>query len=396
MPQLANRTVCTGCGSCYNTCQHGALEMREDNEGFFFPEVKIDLCVECGLCSRSCPELQELKTPNETPPKTFALINSQDAMVSSSGGAFSSISRYVLGLGGVVFGATLNQDGTCCHQYTDTVYGLAPMRGSKYIQSNIGQAYKEIKKFLEDGRWVLFTGTPCQVAGLKSYLKKPQVKLIAVDLVCHGVPSNKIFNAYIQKLSNKRPSFAEIEGYEFRKLNGWGILPSVKLSGKFRPLYGVDNLYMEAFVKCAIFRQSCYQCRYARIPRQGDLTIADFWGIGKHGVAFRQETSKGVSLVLINNDKGKDILSSIAGSIIEERTYEEAMIENPNLYSASHYYENRNKLIASFLDKSKTLDEIEQEFHLVDNSIKGKVKRLAIKIGVFNVLKFVYNLLKAL
>lgn len=396
MPQLANRTVCMGCGSCYNACVHGALEMKEDCEGFLFPDVNAGLCVECGLCSKSCPELLDVNNSDEKPPKIFALINQQDARVSSSGGAFSAIARYVLGRGGAVFGAMMNEDGSCLHQYTETVEGLAPMRGSKYIQSNIGQAYKDTKKFLKDDRWVLFTGTPCQVAGLRAYLRKPYEKLVAVDIVCHGVPSNKVFKAYLQKLKNNRPCFAGIEEFEFRQLDGWGKSPSVKLSGKFRLLYGVDNLYMEAFDKCAIFRRSCYQCHYAKIPRQGDLTIADFWGIGRHGASFEHRIHKGVSLVLANNNKGKSVLSNIVGCVVEERTYEEAAVENPNIYRASQRYENRDKLIAAFLDNSISLEEIEQEFHLVDHSIKGKIKRLANRIGLFDAFKLVYDYYRTL
>lgn len=391
MPKLASREVCTGCRSCYNACQHSALEMKENGEGFFFPEVNTEVCVECGLCTKSCPELIERRFLSKEPPKAYALINERDLEVSSSGGAFSAIARYIFEKGGVVFGATMGKDGFCCHRYAETLEDIAPMRGSKYVQSNIGESYKMIKQFLADDRLVLFTGTPCQVAGLRAYLRKPYDKLVTVDIVCHGVPSNKVFKAYIQKLQQNRPIFARIEGFEFRQLNGWGKSPSIKLGSKFYPLYGVDNLYMEAFDKCALLRSSCYRCRYAKIPRQGDLTIGDFWGIGRHGRVFTHKTNNGVSLVFTNNQKGQSILSNIGGCIIEERTFEEAIAENPNIYRASLSYKRRDDLILAFLDETKSMDEIEQDFHLVDHSLKGKIKILAIRMGLFDFFKCFYN-----
>ena len=153
---------------------------------------------------------------------------------------------------------------------------------------------------------------------------------------------------------------------------------------------------MEAFDQCAIFRKSCYQCKYARIPRQGDITIADFWGIGRHGYVFKHDTKKGVSLVMVNTIHGQVAMESLNGCVVEKRTYREAIIENPNIYNASHMNEKRDEIVSAFLDDSKSLKEIEAEFHLIDKSLKGMVKRWASRIGLFDAVKMIYDRYRSL
>lgn len=371
--------------------------MEEDNEGFFFPLVDAASCVECGLCSQSCPELiLDNIQKNEKEPLTYALINNQDKRQSSSGGAFSAFSRHIIAKGGVVYGAVLDKDGNCCHHKAETLEELTPMRGSKYLQSSVGFSYREIKNLLQHGRWVLFSGTPCQVAGLKTYVRKPYERLLTIDIACHGVPSNRLFLSYIAKLRKSQPAFVEISDFKFRQFDGWSKSSYIKIGGNSFPLNGTDNLYMEAFNQCAIFRKSCYQCKYARIPRQGDITIADFWGIGRHGHSFRHDTQKGVSLVLVNTDRGQIAMDSLNGCVVERRSYGEAIIENPNIYNASHVNNNRDEIVRTFLDDNKSLQDIEAEFHLVDKSLKGTIKRWALKFGLFDAVKNIYDKYRSL
>lgn len=394
MPILAEKGLCTGCSACSNICTHEAIAIQKNTEGFLCPTIDSATCVECGLCETVCPVLYPIKKEGPAP-KTYALWSNPDREYSSSGGAFSAFARLVLKRGGLVFGAVYDKELNLHHAAIETVEELETMRGSKYVQSEIGKVFQDVRKALNKERWVLFCGTPCQIAGLRAFLKKSYDTLLTIDLVCHGVPSGEIFHAYLKKLKN-RLGFAEtslhITNYEFRRRDGWGIAPSISTgSNSCHLLYGTNALYMEAFNSSSIFRMCCYSCSYTHIPRIGDITIGDFWGIGRYGTPFKQDTMKGVSLVLINTNHGAEILAALEDVYIEQRTLEEAMIENPNLRAPSPLHPKRDEIIAAFLDSSRTLDSIDKEFKLVDHGLKETVKRLAAKIGFFDTIKRVYN-----
>lgn len=394
MIELAPHNLCTGCTSCANTCPHHAITMQADGEGFLYPAIDRNLCVECGLCTKRCPILLPEQQKNESSPKAFALWSYPDRTVSSSGGAFSAFARSVIKKGGRVWGAAFVGKLKCRHVESDSLDGLAALRGSKYVQSDLGSVFSLIKEELQQGIQVLFCGTPCQVAGLQAYLHKGYDNLLTLDLACHGVPSDAILQAYIKKLSVKKG--INIDKFEFRRLNGWGKAPAVEIRGKLCPIYGIDDLYMRAFDRSALFRLSCYSCPYARLPRLGDCTIADFWGIGRHGKPFKQNVLKGVSLVLANNKKGEKAVSQLENVFMEQRTLEEALIENHNITHPSLRHPQRNLIIHAFLNPNKTLDEIAVEFNLIDKSLKGQIKELASKWHVFDLVKSVYNKYKSL
>ena len=395
MPTLANRDICTGCMACMNACAKGALSFIKDDEGFLQPFVNADLCVECGLCERSCPEIQKQYHQHEGMPDVYAGWNKVDRCVSSSGGAFSSIARYVIAKGGIVYGATLDEKLICKHISVDDVDDLNKLRGSKYIQSSIGLVYKEIKKHLLSDRYVLFTGTPCQVSGLRSFLGKDCEKLITMDLICHGVPSQAVFSSYIEKL-NKRLGFSgeeEVRNYEFRRRDGWGETPSVTTTmNNCRLLYGADSLYMSAFDKAATFRKSCYTCHYATTNRVGDFSIGDFWGLGHHGVAFKHDMTKGVSLLIVNSEKGRVIFNELGSEdFYEQRTQEEAVAGNHNLTKVSRLPNNRDAVIRAFLDDKMSLHNIEKDHKLIDRSLKKRLSTLSEQLGIYDLIKKLYN-----
>lgn len=396
MPKLAPQETCTGCMACMNACAKNALIFKEDEEGFLQPSVDSNICVECGLCERSCPEIQNKFHQNNGPQDTYAGWNSTDRCISSSGGAFSSIARYVLSLGGYVYGAT-QENLLCKHIEINTIEGLSKLRGSKYIQSNIGLNYKKVKKHLMADEHVLFSGTPCQISGLLSFLGKEYKKLITIDLICHGVPSQAVFSSYIEKL-NKRLDFVgneEVMTYEFRRRNGWAISPHITTTmNNSHKLDGVNSLYMSAFVKGATFRKSCYTCHYAKPMRVGDFSIGDFWGIGHYGVPFKYDTTKGVSLLIVNSEKGRSLMELLGrDDFYVKRTFEEAIAGNHNLSKVSNMNKNRDEIIKAFLDKNIGLDEIEQKYHLVNKSLKKRIATIASKFGVYDYLKKIYNII---
>lgn len=375
MPRLAKNECCTGCMACMNACAKGAIKFLADEEGFLQPVVDDDKCIECHLCERSCPEIQNQYHYNQGDVDVYAGWNVSDRQVSSSGGAFSSIAKFVLGKGGVVYGAYLDEHLECKHIEVDNIEGLNKLRGSKYMQSAIGLTFKSVKKNLLAGKYVLFSGTPCQIAGLLTYLAKNYDNLVTMDLVCHGVPSNALFKKYIEKLEN-RLGFAENEkvaNYEFRRR---------------------DGLYMSAFDKAAIFRLSCYQCHYTRVTRVGDFTVGDFWGLGHQGVPFKYDMTKGVSLLLVNTDKGRDIMKSLDNdNFYVKRSLQEAAARNHNLTKVSNRPINREQVIKAFMDDSMSLSDIECSQHLLDRSVKARLSSLSETLGIYDMLKKIHNLI---
>lgn len=391
MIRLATRDKCTGCAACYNACGKNAISMEADGEGFLFPVIDEAKCVECHLCEKSCLVLTENRLENTAKPKAYALWSLKDRTVSSSGGAFSAFARLILEKGGIVFGAAFDKDLKCKHIGVTDIAGLDALRGSKYVQSNVDDTFRKVKENLQNGKYVLFCGTPCQIAGLKTYLRKDYDRLLTLDLACHGVPSQAVFDAYISKISTRFAGFSHIDGFEFRRRDRWGFSPSVSLDGKFRLIFGRDNLYMEAFDRSMTFRKSCYSCQFAKLPRGGDCSIADFWGIGRHGKSFNHNTMQGVSLVLVNNEKGMAFLNELKDVFKEERGLDEALIENHNLVHPSVLHPHRDATIVAFLDKSKSLNDIDAEFHIVNRNIKSIIKEYATKWHVFDFTKSIYN-----
>ena len=222
MPTLATKHTCTGCSACRNICPHNSISIKPDKDGFIMPVVDSDLCVECKLCEKACPIVNGVNFKHQEVKRAFAFWDNKTRTKSSSGGAFSAIARNVIEKGGVVFGAAWKDGFKCVHIKCETIDGLEAIRGSKYLQSDIGLTFSEARSALKEDRYVLFTGTPCQIAGLRSFLLKPYEKLITVDIVCHGVPSNQLFCNYIDKLKSEFPEFADANGFEFRNRRGGG------------------------------------------------------------------------------------------------------------------------------------------------------------------------------
>ena len=311
--------------------------MKPDGEGFLYPVFDEARCVDCGLCERVCPMGDPL-LPVDEPAEVYAAKSRSEklCMSSSSGGLFSEIALHVLEKSGAVFGAAFAEDGSVRHVSIESADDLGLLRGSKYVQSDIGDCYSRVREFLKAGRWVYFVGTPCQVAGLRKFLRKEYDRLLTSDLVCHGVPSQKMFAAY--KDWEERRHGGKIREFSFRNLKGWGHSIEFSIEGpqpggtrkSVRYLFNEFSPYYHGFIHGLMSRPSCYACPYARTGRIGDLTLADYWGVAD--VFPELDRRHGVSLLLANTDKGKSLLRAI-GSRVELHRSElaDAVRENWNL-----------------------------------------------------------------
>lgn len=314
---------CCACGACMNICPKDAISMVSDDKGFVYPNIDPDKCISCGACKKVCA-YQNQEVPN-TPLQAFAAVNKnqKQLMESASGGVFSAMATSVLQRGGVVFGAALDfVDGHAFphHVAIETVEELRKVQGSKYVQSEIGTCYQQAQRFLKEGRQVLFSGTPCQIAGLYGYLRKDYDNLVTVDLICHGVPSAEFFDGYIQSLGKKYHK--AVTGFSFRdkEKDGWGKNAKIVFIGDsertiIKNLPGKLSSYLSLFFDGNIFRESCYSCKYAGKKRVGDLTIGDYWGIEKEHPDLlksgKYDAFKGISCLLVNTEKGRAFCSEM-------------------------------------------------------------------------------------
>lgn len=323
------KAECCGCNACAEICPKHCIRMTEDAKGFLYPKVDSATCIECGACEKVCP----LNTSNislKIPLKAFAALNKnhQEHLASSSGGAAYILSSYILDKGGVVYGCT--SDGIDVrHIRVENHSDLSKLQGSKYVQSNVCGLFKDVKNDLKSGKPVLFIGTPCQVAGLKNYIKHIPEHLYLVDLICHGVPSKKMLHDHIKYVAKGQ----KIQHISFRKGNDYRL--SVK-ADKFS--YEVSlwetpykDLYLKGFFEGMISRPSCYQCPFACPSRVSDITIGDFWGL-KNAELLPKESKDGVSLLLPMTDKGQNLIHSVEGNMyICERSVDEAVNGNTQL-----------------------------------------------------------------
>lgn len=350
MIQITEKHNCTGCHACSNICPKQCITMEADSEGFLYPKVDLDSCVDCGLCEKVCPVLNKLKVENE--PRAYACYNKNEQirLESSSGGIFTLIAEQVINDSGVVFGVGLDKALTALHSYVETKEQLKAFRGSKYVQSKIGETYKKAEAFLNQNKKVLFTGTPCQIAGLKAYLQKDYDNLICVDIICHGVPSPKVWEKYLSY--QEKLVGAKAQGAHFRHKNkGWNRFSmALEFKNGDKQIQTLDkDLYMQAFLKDTCLRPSCYKCNFKTLHRQSDITIADFWGIEK--VLPKLDDDKGTSLLLVNSVKGKELFDFLKDSILYEQVdLNKAVSYNPAAFKSANENPNREGFFGD-LDK---------------------------------------------
>ncbi len=356
--KLPKEMNCSGCGACTNVCPVGAIKMVYSTDtGFIVPDINPDKCVNCGLCTNACPSLNP-KFENNTEPKFYSFCaDDETRKVSSSGGMFSVIAEYVLAQGGYVCGAAFDEDMKLRHRIVSTPEELAPLRGSKYLQSDVNDCYKQIKVLLNEGKKVFFCGTPCQVAGLYNVIRSRHENLITADLLCHGTPSQKFFDAYLADVSNGK----KVVNAQFRsKRFGWsyrGIIVNFEDGTEYVGTNTAEEKdpYVIAFIKNLMMRFTCYDCKFNDYPRQGDFTIGDLWHSDK--LDPKSNDKKGTSFVFLNNAKAESLFGELCKSA---KYYNEIHVENysqiPNRVRAKEHAHPARRRFLNLL-KTKTFTE---------------------------------------
>ncbi len=410
MINIKSKEDCCGCSACAQRCPKQCIKMLEDEEGFLYPKVDETKCINCHLCEKVCPVANQAES--RMPIDSYAAYNMDDGVRkdSSSGGIFTLLAEKVIAEGGVVFGATWNEKWQVVHTYTETKEGIAQLRGSKYIQSIIGETYKQAETFLKSGRKVLYSGTPCQIAGLRLFLRKEYDNLLTIDFICHGVPSPGVFRWYLQEeITNYAarkgrkntvsflpihsipdgdvlmPEGLSIKGIRFRdKCSGWKkfsfvlLLAEASAEGKQNSVslsYTLEqNSFLKGFLNDLYLRPSCHKCPAKSLKSGSDITIADYWGY--KDTPNITDTDEGISAVLINTVKGQTVFDML--SLMKEKTKYD-LIERTNgaiNHSASNFYRGL------FYKKSR------QSFHsridhIVSQRLIDKIRRkIYLYIGI--------------
>lgn len=390
MITITDKAQCCGCWACSNICPKQCITMEEDDEGFRYPKVNKFTCIECGLCEKVCPIKKTQQ--DDSLPKSYVVQhkNASILKVSTSGGFFTAISKYVISKNGVVFGAAFNEKMELIHQYSETLDGCSKFRGSKYVQSLIGNSYTKAKEFLQEGRLVVFSGTPCQIAGLQEYLRnKSYPNLITVDLVCRGTPSPKLLRKYLSYYAKTARSKVidyrsrnKYYGYYYSTASIWFADKNKKYhKGK------ESDIMLQLYFKNICSRPSCYNCHFKTIHRVSDFTIFDCWDAPSINKKFSTE---GATNVFIHTKKGEDIFELLKEDFIWSKSDIKSIIQKDGIMIKGLVPKNPNR--NSFFKDLDTLPiEIVKKKYIHTSFIKKTltyIKPICFRFGIFqNYLK---------
>ncbi|RGK37410.1 DUF1919 domain-containing protein [[Ruminococcus] lactaris] len=379
-----NSVACTGCAACVAGCPKDALYIKQNKEGFYRPEIKKEKCIECGICEKICPINSNEWKCNGEMLETYASSNRNDIirLESSSGGIFYELAKKIIEMDGSVYGCSWTSPSVAEHIVVTAEQNLALLTKSKYVQSKLEYIYREIKSDLKKGRMVLFSGTPCQTAGLRAFLRWNPKNLILVDFICHGVPSPYSLKIAVETLEKKYNK--KIEELNFRcKDNGWNQL---SLEIKFKDGGKIvekaqDNAYYQAFLLNLGLPEACGMCKYNVLPRTSDITLGDFWGISKYSIEKFQD-NKGVSCVSVNSEKGKKLFEKImSGLVLRKVNIEEIERGNPFFNGHCTIHKNTKKYFKELCEANNKYDE------LVKTLLKPSKKEVIFEVGRYQLNK---------
>ena len=366
MIDIKNKKQCCGCGSCKLICPVAAIEMNKDEEGFQYPIVNTKICVNCGKCERVCPELNPRELSERS--KVFAAYRNDLnlRLKSQSGGVFSVIAEQIISEGGIVFGAGFDQNWIVKHKGINRLENIEFLRGSKYVQSDLEETYKEAEQYLKQGSKVLFSGTPCQIQGLKSYLQQDYEGLFTIDLICHGVSSPEVWNQYLKEyLADK-----QLHKYCQKDKRRNNAITYTLKDGTEIVEASEDNIYMKGFYKDLFQRPSCHKCGFKGIERCSDITLGDFWGIENYLPEFGDKY--GISAVIVHDNKGEKLFQKIEKNLFF-RGCETKWLETGNPCLLTSISENEKRKI--FFEKCKMNGVIDTIQLLTKPTFKDKLKK---------------------
>lgn len=354
---VENKHNCTGCGACFNACPTKAITMAWNNNGFYIPHIDSEKCINCGLCERICP-LDKYKSQNIEQPEVFAFQNCDKETLykCASGGAFASLANLVIEHNGTIYGVVYDDDMKVCHAKAESIEDLEKMYSSKYVQSDTKEVFAQAKTDLDNGKTVLFSGTPCQIAGLKSFLRKDYEKLLTVDLVCHGVPSPKVFEMYKKEYLKQ-----QLQSLNFRdKSRGWNPY-CVSIETKQKHIdWAYKNSFVKLFLSDLITNSACYTCQFNKLPRAADLSLGDFWGVDKYDQSMND--NKGLSIILVNSEKGQSRFNQIkTQELCKEIPLDFVIKNNPNICGSSKPHAKREEFFED-INNGKSLKECVKKY----------------------------------
>lgn len=355
---------CSGCTACFAICPKDAITMQADSEGFKYPVIDKNKCIDCGLCCKVCP--LENMYGNFGEDKTSFACRAKDknfAKQSSSGGVFGILANMYIKEQAVIYGAAFDDNWNVCHIRADKKDELKSLYTSKYVQSDIGNTFRQVKCDLDNGKKVLFAGTPCQVAGLKTYLQKDYLNLLTVDFICHGVPSPLVWQRYIDELEQNLNS--KITEISFRdKKDGWKNFNFKLITDNGNVFYEKhgDNIYIKGFLKDLYLRPSCYDCKFKTLKRESDITLADFWGIEK--IIPDMNIDKGVSLCWPSSKKGKRALADVLKQTdYYEVKLKEAIRHNSSAIKSVVVHKNRDKFFEGISNSEANIISLIEKYY---------------------------------
>jgi len=353
MIRVDEKKACTGCTACLSVCPQSCIEMKPDKEGFMYPNVSLEACIDCGLCEKICPMKKNGYEPQVKMSIAAVSENINVRRISSSGGVFNALAEYVISKGGIVYGATFDEEWNVIHRYSDTIDGLKAFSGSKYVQSSLKGIYKHVLEELKRNRLVLFSGTPCQIAGLNGFLRKDYDNLISVEVSCHGVPSPKIWHSYLDWMI---PHNSRLREFSFRdKKNGWRNYnityrtQSITKEEKYK-LHSEEhskNIFFNLFLSNLILRPSCYSCHFKNGKSGADMNIGDCWGLSNNSSL---DDDLGVSSIVAYSEKAVRVIKELSIKF-EGIEYERLVRYNPSLVSSVVEPNNREQFWNDFYVK---------------------------------------------
>lgn len=383
MLNIARTSACTGCHACSTVCPVSAICMRTNKEGFLYPSIDDETCISCGKCESVCPVLHP-PALHEGTPRAYACrnLNEKIRLQSSSGGVFTLLAERVIADNGVVFGARFTEDFSVIHDWVDTAEELAGFRGSKYVQSKIGTAYRDCQNILREERTVLFTGTPCQIGGLKTFLGKEYNNLICVDFICHGVPSPALWKKYVTEQETQAAS--QVVRTAFRRKDcGWkrfSLAFTFENASEYRATLDKDP-YMLLFLRNVCLRPSCYECSFKTLNRASDITLADFWGI--QNVMPDMDDDTGTSLVLVHSDVGMKLIAALSGLEAREVPAVDSVQSNQSMISSVErpvkrdtFFIDMDSMDFKKLLQKYTTDSVTKKIIILMHSILSKLRKL--------------------